>query len=212
MIRIPPKINLISTIKCRMMHILNNTPVRNFFGVLVYKKVTIELDKSSQIILKRGCLEIGKHWSERAVFPSLLKLGANSKIIVNGSFSIFDNSAIYVNEAATFELGSGYINSRANISCFEKISIGNNVVISEGVTIRDSDNHEILDSDHIKTKKIEIGNNVWIGINVTILKGVKIGDGSVVAAGSVVVNDVPEMSLVGGVPAKVIKTQIQWIR
>ena len=60
------------------------------------------------------------------------------------------------------------------------------------------------------TKPIKIGNHVWIGINATILKGVTIGDGAIIAAGAVVNKDVEENSLVGGVPAKVIKKNIFW--
>lgn len=212
MIKIPACISLLKTLKCRFLFVLNNTSLRNLFGVLVYRKVLIECGSNSKIILNSGRLEVGKHWTNKAVFPSILKLRTNSKIIVNGSFAIYDNSTIYVNDNATLELGSGYINSRANISCFEKISIGENVVISEGVSIRDSDNHQFANSNHVKTQPVRIGNNVWIGINVTILKGVTIGDGSVIAAGAVVTNDVLPKSLVGGIPAKVLKTSVEWLR
>jgi len=57
---------------------------------------------------------------------------------------------------------------------------------------------------------IIIGDHVWIGMNVTVLKGVTIGDGAVVAAGSMVTKDVPPHSLVAGVPAKVVKTDVEW--
>ncbi|MCS0654754.1 CatB-related O-acetyltransferase [Cytobacillus firmus] len=53
--------------------------------------------------------------------------------------------------------------------------------------------------------KIIIGNDVWIGLNVTILRGVKIGDGAIIASGAVVSKDVPPYAIVGGVPAKIIK-------
>ena len=52
---------------------------------------------------------------------------------------------------------------------------------------------------------IHIGRNVWIGANATVLAGVTIGDGAVVAAGAVVTKDVEPNSVVGGVPAKLIK-------
>ena len=52
---------------------------------------------------------------------------------------------------------------------------------------------------------IHIGKNVWIGANATVLAGVTIGDGAVVAAGAVVTKDVEPNTIVGGVPAKVIK-------
>ena len=108
------------------------------------------------------------------------------------------------------ELGSGYINHNLNLSCFEKITIGNGVVISENVTVRDSDDHEIVGSTKPMTMPIAIGNHVWIGMNVTVLKGVKIGDGSIIAAGAVVTKDVPENCLIAGVPARIVKTGVQW--
>ena len=75
--------------------------------------------------------------------------------------------------------------------------------------IRDSDNHTIIGGKE-KTAPIKIGNHVWIGARATILKGVKIGDGAVVAAGAVVTRDVPPNTLVGGVPAKIIKENVSW--
>ncbi|GLT13154.1 CatB-related O-acetyltransferase [Vibrio algivorus] len=67
----------------------------------------------------------------------------------------------------------------------------------------------ILENKDIKpfcnNEKVKIGNDVWVGTNVTILPGVNIGDGAIIAAGAVVINDIPPYSIVGGVPAKVIK-------
>ena len=74
--------------------------------------------------------------------------------------------------------------------------------------IRDNDSHQILGSNG--TQPITIGNHVWIGTRAMILKGVTIGDGSVIAAGSIVTHDVPPNSLVAGVPAVVKKQNIIW--
>ena len=56
---------------------------------------------------------------------------------------------------------------------------------------------------------IIIGNDVWLGANVIVVDGVKIGDGAIVAAGSVVTKDIPPYTIVGGVPAKIIKYRFE---
>jgi acetyltransferase-like isoleucine patch superfamily enzyme len=61
------------------------------------------------------------------------------------------------------------------------------------------------DSSFQENKPIEIGNDVWIGARVIILDGVKIGTGAIIASGAIVTRDVPPYSVVGGVPAKIIK-------
>ena len=53
-------------------------------------------------------------------------------------------------------------------------------------------------------------NHVWIGMNATVLKGVTIGEGSIVAAGAIVTKDVPDHCLVAGVPAKIIRRDVRW--
>lgn len=58
-------------------------------------------------------------------------------------------------------------------------------------------------------EKIGIGNDVWIGANVIILDGIEIGDGAVVAAGSVITKSVPPYAIVGGVPAKIIRYRFE---
>lgn len=109
-----------------------------------------------------------------------------------------------------FCISGGYCNHNLTVDCFESISIGKGVIISKNVTIRDSDNHNILSSVFEKTKPIVIKDHVWIGMNVTILKGVTIGEGSVIAAGSIVTKDIPEHCLAAGVPCKVKKKNIIW--
>lgn len=61
------------------------------------------------------------------------------------------------------------------------------------------------DSSVIERKRTKVGNDVWIGVRSTLLDGISVGDGAIVAAGAVVVNDVPPYAIVGGVPAKIKK-------
>ena len=141
---------------------------------------------------------------------STMKIGKQALLKVSNGFRIRAGAYISIADKAVLELGSGSINRNCNIACFNHIIIGDDVTISENVVIRDSDNHEIIRNEFTMDAPIVIGNHVWIGINATILKGVHIGSGSVIAAGSIVTKDVPERSLVGGVPAKILKTDIKW--
>lgn len=180
------------------------------YNVIIYNGVYYEIHITGRIILYKCNLEIGKPWGKKVVFPTSFRLDKNSKIIVKGHFDIHEGASIGIEENASLILGSGYINNRLNLVCHENIKIGNGVIISSGVTIRDSDGHTLIEPGFIKTKPITIGNHVWIGTNAIILKGVKISDGSIIAAGAVVNKDVPENVLVGGVPAKIIKENIFW--
>lgn len=110
--------------------------------------------------------------------------------------------------------------------CGKNIHVGKNVFINMGCKFQDQGGIFIGDGalighnvvlatlNHAKSPcdrstmlpaPIHIGKNVWIGANATVLPGVTIGDGAIVAAGAVVNRDVPENTVVGGVPAKVIK-------
>ena len=89
------------------------------------------------------------------------------------------------------------------------IFIGDDVLIGTRVEILDSDFHAVNVRDRLrsdaKRAPVKIGNRVWIGNGVTILKGTELGEHSVVAAGAVVSGKFPPKSVVGGVPAKIIR-------
>jgi acetyltransferase-like isoleucine patch superfamily enzyme len=178
-------------------------------SIVFYRKSVLQFERGC-VIENIGRLEFNTSRFKNNKEYSYLLLRKNAKLVIKNGFSIRRGADITVGENAILELGSGYINEHVHIQCLKKIKIGNGVAISSNVVIRDSDRHEILDGKHVQTQEIEIGNNVWIGLKVTILKGVKIGDGSIIAAGSLVNKDVPPNSLVAGIPAKVIKTNITW--
>lgn len=102
------------------------------------------------------------------------------------------------------------MSGRGLIVCRISIEIGEDVAIADEVIIRDSDDHIILREGYQMTAPVRIGNHVWIGARAVILKGAKIGDGCIVAAGSLVTKSFPDNCLIGGVPAKIIKENISW--
>lgn len=103
-----------------------------------------------------------------------------------------------------------YLNRNCSVVSMEAILIGNNVTVGPNVCIYDHDHNTAMsherDRDFVSSP-IVINDNVWIGANATILKGVSIGKNAIVAAGATVIRDVPERAIVGGVPARVIKTR-----
>jgi acetyltransferase-like isoleucine patch superfamily enzyme len=101
------------------------------------------------------------------------------------------------------------INAGCVLVSYASISIGNDCLIGEYVSIRDA-NHGTVPGAPMRLQPhrsapVVIGNNVWIGRGAVVLMGVTIGDGAVVAANSVVRRDVPANAIVGGAPAKLIR-------
>lgn len=138
----------------------------------------------------------------------------NGKIILNGIVSIHKGCNVVVKNGATLSIGDGtYLNEGCQILCKESVTIGQGCAIAWGVNILDSDQHVLVENlkfEKPSKKKICIGDHVWIGCNSIILKGVNIGDGAVIGAGSVVTRDVPSHTMVAGVPARLIHHDIDW--
>ena len=114
--------------------------------------------------------------------------GKKSNIRIRGRLATGKNVLIEAN-GGQIEIGKNvFINRNSTIVSHEKI------LLNDGVTI--GPNTVIYDHDHdgkggYNTKSITIGKNVWIGANCTILKGVNIGDNSIIAAGSIITKDIP---------------------
>lgn len=145
--------------------------------------------------------------------PAILKIGrrfsANSKI-TNNTYGIFQNVLLRVAPGGELIIGDNVGISGSTVSAVKSIRIGNNVLIGSGCIICDSDAHPIHPADRpfherTKTAPIRIENDVFIGARTLVLKGVTIGRGSMIGAGSVVVKSIPPMSVAAGNPAKIIK-------
>ena len=110
-------------------------------------------------------------------------------------------------KGATLRIGNRtFINYGVSLSAHRDLTIGENCLIGNYVVIMDSDYHDLQDRTKPgPAEPIIIEDDVWLGVRVTVLKGVRIGKGSVVGAGSVVTQDIPPRSLAFGVPARVVR-------
>lgn len=102
-----------------------------------------------------------------------------------------------------------YLNRGSDVSAWRSIVIGENLRLGEGASIQDWDGHALEEGREPRVAPVRIGDNVWIGRRAMVLAGVSIGDHAVVAAGAVVVSDVPARTLVGGVPARVLRENLR---
>lgn len=130
--------------------------------------------------------------------PKNNTIGVFQKVILNT-----------IRAGAIIKIGDNVRVSGATISSSLSIQIGNNVLIGSGVLITDNDAHPVnpinrYNANYILQKPVVIEDDCFIGTRAIILKGVTIGTGSLVGAGSVVVKNVPAFSIVAGNPAKVI--------
>lgn len=115
------------------------------------------------------------------------------------------------------EFGRGFTsNKNCGFYCCREMSFGDDCVLGWNVTFRNSDGHAIFGPDGQLSNApsdVRIGSHVWIAANVDVFKGANVPDGCVVAANSLVTKDFDEMnSLIGGIPAKVIRRGVSWER
>ena len=176
---------------------------KSFSGVLVR---IIALSKGIEI--NKGCsffgiphfyrfyfssIEIGKNCIFRSDHTSNL-IGVNHRCILSTHF-----------KDARIKIGDNCGFSGVSIGAAKEITIGNNVLCGANVVITDFDWH--LDISNSLPAPVIIHDNVWIGLNTVILKGVEIGENSIIGANSLVLKDIPSNVVAGGNPCKVLKTK-----
>jgi acetyltransferase-like isoleucine patch superfamily enzyme len=170
-----------------------------------------------------------------AISPDLHQIGANSEVqglvdrrlngrgrLVVGQNSLMRGSIVLELDASEVRIGNNSLVLFGTIiDCVESIVIEDDVLISYLCVVTDSDGHSIRLSErihdlqlwrtnrfeftHAKRAPVRICRGAWIGAHSIILKGVRIGCGAIVGAGSVVTRDVPDWTVVAGNPARVVK-------
>lgn len=142
----------------------------------------------------------------------------NGVIRLDRFVHLFENVQISVHgeaEPAVLEIGERTsIGARTVVNVGLKMTVGTFCNIAPDCNLSDGDFHDILDECGLpmfpRNKPIVIEDHVWIGVRVIVLKGVTIGTGSVIGAGSVVTRDVPPHCVAVGNPARVIRTVAGW--
>ena len=161
-------------------------------------------------------------WYVRLLAPLYQHRGRGSKIYASarmdtppyrcfwlGRHSVIESFCCINNAVGDVTIGD---HTRIGIHCtvIGPVSIGSHVNLAQGITVT-ALNHNFqdasrrIDEQGVATRPVIIGDDVWIGANAVILPGVTIGRHCVVAAGAVVTKDVPDNTVVGGVPARVLK-------
>lgn len=147
--------------------------------------------------------------------------GSNNKIHFANNVKVYENLKILIESSnCIINIENDVTIGSAKIQLGEKetkVSIGADCMLSRDITINTSDFHSMIDlNQNVRInppKNVKIGNHVWIGNGVYINKGAFINDDSIVAAKSVVPGKHFEKnSLIGGVPAKLIKSDVTWDR
>ena len=192
--------------------------VRGFFLKLRLKesKGLIFVGKRTKIVAA-GNISMGKtvfiddYVEINAICRKGVSIGSNVTIRKN---TIIDCTGVIRELGEGLTIGNNVgISQNAFIQVRGMVEIGSNIMFGPGVSIF-SENHDYSDAQKlfieqpVNRKGVKLCDNIWVGANSTILDGVTIGEGVIIAAGSVVTKDVPPNCIVGGVPAKIIKERM----
>lgn len=170
--------------------------------------------------LLEGQLRIGE--GSRLNSATLDVREPNGCSLTIGNDSNIEGALVMEKESASISIGSRtHIGGASLLAAAERIEVGDDVLVAFQALIMDHNSHSLRFSERSRDVKdwiqgrkdwsnvsvapIRISNKVWIGVRAILLKGVTIGEGAIVGAGSLVTGDVPPWTIVGGNPAKVIR-------
>ena len=151
-------------------------------------------------------------WKVRAKTQNCIRVGANS---------LLASRVVYETPGAVLQIGARSFVGLGLMSIAEKVEIGDDVMVSWGVTIVDHNSHSLLARERIadvelwlrgakqwtgvKIAPVRIGNRAWLGFNVAVLPGVTIGEGAIIGACSVVTRSIPPWTIAVGNPARLLR-------
>ena len=138
------------------------------------------------------------------------EIGRDAKVTLGRWSWLGHGSKIRAHEGHVSIGAKSVLGQECTISAFQRISIGRECIIADRVMMIDFD-HGMVEVERpirlqgIYKRDVEVGHNVWIGYGACVLRGVTVGDNSVIGTSAVVTCDVPDNSVVGGIPAKLIR-------
>jgi acetyltransferase-like isoleucine patch superfamily enzyme len=149
-----------------------------------------------------------------------IQIGKRGRVQFGRFVWIGDGTKIRCHEGEVIIGDKTVMGQECTISAYQHVRIGEQCVIADRAMFIDFD-HGVVDVERpireqgIYKRDVDVGSNVWIGYGACVLRGVKVGDNSIIGTNSVVTRDVPANAVVGGVPAKVIRmrdapTTLRW--
>jgi acetyltransferase-like isoleucine patch superfamily enzyme len=137
------------------------------------------------------------------------RLAPTGRIVLGDRVQFERGVSLTVGGEATIEIGDRvYVNDSTRIGALSRVEIGSRSMLAAEVSIMDSNFHRLDGS--LGTAPVVIGEHAWLGSRSMVLPGVTVGDGAVIAAGSVVSRDVEPGTLVAGNPAQVLRRDVEW--
>ncbi|GAB6162760.1 hypothetical protein JCM12298_19200 [Desulfothermus naphthae] len=175
------------------------------------RHVTFEIRGDNNLIIIKKNAILNNMW--------IRMIGSNHRLIIGEDSYLVGSRLCFEDNNCLISLGKGIVYCKeSHMAASEEgtsIKIGDGTHIGAMNDIRTTDSHSVID---VNTKKrlnppgdVIIGKNVFIGERSTILKGVKIGDGSVIGIGSIVTKDIPDYCVAVGIPARIIRKNATWI-
>lgn len=207
--------------------------ITNSFMAWVHTRFCCKIKGENNAIIKKAPIKIsdcrirlsGKN--NKIIFEpgvsmrdtKIVMSGENNTMIFGRNATLFGKGEILMyGTGGTLSVGAGAILDEVLLWAIDScdIIIGESTMIGRNTNIRTSDSHPIYDLETGERinypKSINIGNHVWIGAYARIMKGAVIEDGSMVGIGSLVTRTVEKNTLVGGAPARKLRSGIRWER
>lgn len=166
--------------------------------IIPYKNAVIDIAPSSKLYLGGGDIEIGCDLLKGSKTETYLRMRGTSIWCCEGGCKISYGSTIEILNNGFFDTQFFTVNSKSVIIASDRIHFGQDVMIGRNAVIYDSDHHSIYNNEGEITNldsPIHIGDHVWIATNATVLKGTKVGNGSVIAANATANGNISENSL-----------------